>query len=133
MAKKPEMGDQPNAAEVLLDLWRCCQLMHSSTYCLADRQGLVYTFESFLLPVAEAFGAHDSDEQLGMFLKPELIALGKGHRIFGRYDLLDAAAADAAGLGLVPREVSVARTRGWMRDKMIRFPEHVQKGYSFQG
>ena len=76
-----EMGDQSGGRELLLDIWRSLNLMHLCTYCLADEKRIVYSFDAFLIPVAEAFGPHDGHEQLGMFRRAELSGLGKQHLI----------------------------------------------------
>lgn len=56
-------------------------LMHLSTYCLADEKRLVYSFDTFLIPIAQAFGPFDGEEQQGMFRRTELLGLGKEHMI----------------------------------------------------
>lgn len=75
------MGDQAHAYEVLIDVWRCANLMHAATYCIADHHATTYTFDGFLLPLSEAFGPHDGHTQLGMFRREELEALGKAHLV----------------------------------------------------
>ena len=55
--------------------------MHHSTYCLADEKRLVYSFDGFLIPIAQAFGPTDGGEQQGMFRRDELVGLGKEYMI----------------------------------------------------
>lgn len=56
----------PDRRQARLEIWRCANLFHLSTYVLADRQRSTYSFENFLLAVAEAFGEHDGQNNLGM-------------------------------------------------------------------
>ena len=61
--------------ELLLEFWRCANLIHLCTYVLADKAREVYSFDGFLLPIAEAFGEHDGDDKLGMLRVSELQGL----------------------------------------------------------
>ena len=70
--------DHPRRREVLLEFWRLSNLFHLTTYCLADKSRLLYSFDNFLLPVSGAFGEHDGEDRMGMMLRAEKDAL-KGH------------------------------------------------------
>lgn len=65
-------GDEreARARELLLDLWRCVNLMHLATYVVADKSRQVYSSETFLLPVAASYGPHDA-EMVGMLRRDE--------------------------------------------------------------
>ena len=66
------MIDKPHAREVLLDIWRCANIVHACAYALADRGRVTYSFNNFVLPVCESFGAHDGRDRIGMFRQSEL-------------------------------------------------------------
>jgi len=95
-----EMGDQgASGLEALIDLWRAVNLVHLATYCLADKRRDIYSFDNFLLPVAEAFGPHDGAQQIGMFRRSELRGLGKEHLISSGAPQAGAASCESGSVG----------------------------------
>jgi hypothetical protein len=56
------MNDKPRARAALLDIWRCVNIVHACTYVLSDKARRVYTFETFVVAIAEAFGESDGVE-----------------------------------------------------------------------
>ena len=64
----------PENRQARLEFWRCANLFHAVSYVLADRQRSAYSFEGFLVPVAEAFGEHDGRDKMGMLRRVELEA-----------------------------------------------------------
>jgi len=67
----------PRRQAVLLEFWRIANLYHLCTYVLADKTREVYSFQSFLLPVASAFGEHDGAGKRGMLRANEMRTLMK--------------------------------------------------------
>ena len=70
-----QLGHRPDAQQLLYEIWRAANLVHAATYVLADKSRQTYSFETFLLPVAEAFGEWDGDERRGMLTEDELYAV----------------------------------------------------------
>jgi hypothetical protein len=65
--------------EVLFEFWRCANLLNLCTFVLADKSRETYSFDEFLVPVAEAFGKYDGREHLGMLRASEMREV-HGHR-----------------------------------------------------
>ena len=70
-----QLGHRRDAQQLLYEIWRAANLVHTSTYVLADKSRQTYSFEHFLLPVSEAFGEWDSDERRGMLTEDEIYAI----------------------------------------------------------
>ena len=69
-------GTIPVEAEaVRMEFWRVINLYHLCAYVLADKTRLTYNFDSFLEPVATAYGDYDGEESLGMLTREELSLL----------------------------------------------------------
>ena len=60
---------------IRMEFWRCVNLFHLCTYVLSDKTRATYSFEGFLVPVADAFGEWDGVEKLGMLRRKELSAI----------------------------------------------------------
>ena len=69
-----------NSVDFLLDVWRSINLVHLTTYSLADKARSVYSWHSFVLPIAFNYGPFDWMEKLGMFTRSEVRSYREGGR-----------------------------------------------------
>ncbi|KAL1504928.1 hypothetical protein AB1Y20_008695 [Prymnesium parvum] len=57
--------------KVLVEIWRCVNMIHLAEYTLADAKHTTYGVDNFLLPVSEAFGPFDGVHERGMLRADE--------------------------------------------------------------
>ena len=60
---------------LVIEIWRAANLVQLCTYVLADKHRTTYSFDNFVVPVAEHYGFYDGKEHLGMLRAHELVAL----------------------------------------------------------